>query len=81
MTQTLRMIQTGPNMEKKADNSNLESALMKKINSANLKQKLARTIKTSMSNRNNANHLEVHVSGPFQNSKSGKSLAIMDRHG
>jgi hypothetical protein len=57
----------------KADNRYLESALMKKINSTNLKQKLARTIKTSMSIRNNANQLEVHVSGPFQNSKSGKS--------
>ncbi len=50
---------------------------MKKINSADLKQKLARTIKTSMSIRNNANQLEVHVSGPFQNSKSGKSHWIV----
>ncbi len=33
-----------PKYGKKADNSNLESALMKKNNSANLKQKLARTI-------------------------------------
>jgi hypothetical protein len=30
-----------------------------------------------MSIRNNANHLEVHVSGPFQNSKSGKSHWIV----
>ena len=30
-----------------------------------------------MSNRNNTNHLEVHVSGPFQNSKSGKSHWIV----
>ncbi len=50
---------------------------MKKNNSADLKQKLARTIKTSMSIRNNANQLEVHVSGPFQNSKSGKSHWIV----
>jgi hypothetical protein len=46
----------------KADNRSLEFALMKKINSANLKQKLAQTIKTSMSVRNIANQLEVHVS-------------------
>ena len=49
----------------KADNRSLESALMKKNISANLKQKLAQTIKTSMSIRNNTNQLEVHVSGPF----------------
>ncbi len=71
---------------KKADNRYLESALMKKINSADLNQKLALTIITSMSIRNNTNQLEVHVSGPFQNSKSGKShwivvLVIMVRHG
>jgi len=61
----------------KADNRSLESALMKKKKSANLKQKLAQTIKTSMSIRNNANQLEVHVSGHFQNSKSGKSYWIV----
>ncbi len=42
-----------------------ESALMKKINAADLRQKLAQTINKSMTIRNNANHLEVHVSGPF----------------
>ena len=61
----------------KADSRSLESALMKKINAANLKQKLAQTINTSMTIRNNANHLEVHVSGPFQNYKSGKSHWIV----
>ena len=40
------------------------SALMKKINAADLKQKVAQTINQSM--RINAKHLEVHVSGPFQ---------------
>jgi len=49
----------------KADSSSLESSLMKKINAANLKQKLAQTINTSMTIRNNAKHLEAHVSGPF----------------
>jgi len=53
----------------KADSSSLESSLMKKINTANLPQKLAQTINASMTTRNNAKHLEAHVSGPFQNSK------------
>jgi hypothetical protein len=57
----------------KADSSSLESSLMKKINAANLTQKLAQTINVSMTTRNNAKHLETHVSGPFRNSKSGKS--------
>jgi hypothetical protein len=30
-----------------------------------------------MTIRNNAKHLEVHVSGPFQNNKSGKSYWIV----
>ena len=59
------------------DSSPPESALMKKINAADLKQKLAQTINKSMTIRNNANHLEVHVSGPFQNYKSGKSHWIV----
>ncbi len=54
------------------DSSPPESALMEKINAADhLKQKLAQTINKSMTIRNNPNHLEVHVSGPFQNNKSG----------
>jgi hypothetical protein len=40
---------------------------MKQINAADLKLKLAQTINQSMTIRNNAKHLEVHVSGPFQN--------------
>ena len=61
----------------KADSSSLESSLMKKINAANLTQKLAQTINTSMTIRNNAKHLEAHVSGPFRISKSGKSHWIV----
>ena len=70
----------------KADSKSLESALMKNINAANLKQKLAQTINTSMTIRNNANHLEVHVSGPFHTINLERvigllCLAIMDKHG
>ncbi len=61
------------------------SALMKKINAADLKQKVAQTINQSM-RRINAKHMEVHVSGPFQNKKMERViglliLAIMDKHG
>ena len=47
------------------ESSSQESELMKQINAADLKQKLAQTINQSMTIRNNAKHLEVHVSGPF----------------
>jgi hypothetical protein len=50
---------------------------MRQINAADLKQKLAQTINQSMTIRNNAKHLEVHVSGPFRNHKSGKSYWIV----
>ncbi len=58
------------------------SALMKKINEADLNQKVAQTINQSM-RRSNAKHMEVHVSGPFQNKKIERVigllfLAIMD---
>jgi hypothetical protein len=61
-----------------------ESALMKKINVADIKQKLAQNINLSM--KNNAKHLEVHVSGPFQNKKMARvigllCLVIMDKCG
>ncbi len=61
------------------------SALMKKINVADLKQKVAQTINQSM-RKINAKHFEVHVSGPFQNNKMERVigllfLAIMDKHG
>jgi hypothetical protein len=49
------------------------SALMKKIHAADLKQKVAQTIDQSMW-RFNAKHMEVHVSGPFQNKKWNESL-------
>ncbi len=56
-----------------------------KINVADLKQKVAQTINQSM-RRINAKHLEVHVSGPFQNKKMERVigllfLAIRDKHG
>ncbi len=47
------------------ESSSQESELMKQIYAADLKQKLAQTINQSMTVRNNAKHLEVHVSGPF----------------
>jgi hypothetical protein len=61
------------------------SVLMKKINAADLKQKVAQTINQSM-RRINAKHMEVHVSGPFQNKKMERVigllfLAIMDKDG
>jgi hypothetical protein len=59
------------------ENSSQESELMKQINATDLKQKLAQTINQSMTIRNDAKHLEVHVSGPFQNNKSGKSYWIV----
>ena len=67
----------------KADSSSLESSLMKKINAANLKQKLAQTINTSMTIRNNAKHLESHDSGPFRISKFGKShwIVVLEDNG
>ncbi len=52
-----------------------ESVLMENINAANHKQKHAQNINLSM--KNNAKHLEVHVSGPFQNKKNGKSYWIV----
>ncbi len=52
------------------------SALMKKINAADLKQKVAQTIDQSM-RRINAKHMEVHVSGPLENKKNGKSHWIV----
>ncbi len=52
------------------------SALMKKINAADLKQKVAQTINQSK-RRINAKHLEAHVSGPFQNKTNGKSHWIV----
>ncbi len=48
---------------------------MEKINAADLKQKLAQNIYLSM--KNNAKHLEVHVSGPFQNKINDKSYWIV----
>ncbi len=51
-------------------------ALMKKINAADLKQKVAQTINQSM-RRINAKHMEVQVSGPFQNKINGKSQWIV----
>ena len=70
----------------KADNRSLESALMKKINSTNLKQKLAQTIKTSMSIRNNANQLAFMFQDHFNTLNRERvigllCLVIMDRHG
>jgi hypothetical protein len=61
-----------------------ESALMEKINAADLKQKLAQNINLSM--KNNAKHLEVYVSGSFQNKKLARAigllcLVIMDKCG
>jgi hypothetical protein len=61
-----------------------ESALMETINVADLKQKLAQNINLSM--KNNAKHLEVHVSGPFQGKKMARvigllCLVIMDKCG
>ncbi len=61
------------------------SALMEKINAADLKQKVAQTINQSM-RRINAKHMKVHVSGPFQNKKTERVirflfLVIMDKHG
>ncbi len=60
------------------------SALMKK-KAADLRQKVAQTINQSM-RRINAKHLEVHVSGPFQNKKMERVnglffLEKMDKHG
>ncbi len=54
-----------------------ESALMKKIDADDLKQKLAQTFSLPMTMRSNAKHLEVHVSRPFQNNKFGKSHWIV----
>ncbi len=61
------------------------SALMKKINAADLEQKVAQTINQSM-RRINAKHMKVHVSGPFQNKKMEiviglLFLVIIDKHG
>ncbi len=61
-----------------------ESALMENKNAADLKQKLAKNI--NLSKKNNAKHLEVHVSGPFQNKKMTRvigllCLVIMDKCG
>jgi hypothetical protein len=59
------------------ESSSQESELTKQINAVDLKQKLAQTINQSMTIRNNVKHLEVHVSGPFRNNKSGKSYWIV----
>ncbi len=66
------------------ENDPEESALMETINIADLKQKLAQNINLSI--KNNAKHLKVHVSGPFQNKKMARiigllCLVIMDKCG